>query len=257
MGVFPDNLTTLRRELHAFKPDVVHVHEPPGWSDQLGRALVSRRTDRRDLPRLLDEAVAQPRGDASLGCAASSTRPPARIAVSEAAAWTGRRWFGGEYTVIPNGVDLARRAAGPEARVGAAAAAVRRAARGAQGPAGAAVGVRRAGRARRRRACRSSAPSAPTCCATSPTRSPRSASRRSGASSDDELWRAPPRGRRSLRPLAARRELRHGPHRGVCRRHAGGRLEHRRIRRRRHQRRRRHPRPAGRPAARWPKRFSI
>ena len=27
-----------------------------------------------------------------------------RIAVSEAAAWTGRRWFGGHYRVIPNGV---------------------------------------------------------------------------------------------------------------------------------------------------------
>src|SRR5262249_28446260 len=30
----------------------------------------------------------------------------ARIAVSQAAAWTGRRWFGGEYTIVPNGVDL-------------------------------------------------------------------------------------------------------------------------------------------------------
>ncbi len=29
-----------------------------------------------------------------------------RIAVSEAAAWTGRRWFGGRYRVIPNGVNL-------------------------------------------------------------------------------------------------------------------------------------------------------
>ncbi len=29
-----------------------------------------------------------------------------RIAVSEAAAWTGRRWFGGRYRVIPNGVHL-------------------------------------------------------------------------------------------------------------------------------------------------------
>ena len=29
-----------------------------------------------------------------------------RIAVSEAAAWTGRRFHGGEYTIIPNGVDL-------------------------------------------------------------------------------------------------------------------------------------------------------
>jgi phosphatidylinositol alpha-mannosyltransferase len=38
-----------------------------------------------------------------------------RIAVSEAAAWTGRRWFGGRYRVIPNGVhvdsDAAARAA--------------------------------------------------------------------------------------------------------------------------------------------------
>ena len=29
-----------------------------------------------------------------------------RIAVSEAAAWTGRRFYGGEYRVIPNGVDV-------------------------------------------------------------------------------------------------------------------------------------------------------
>ena len=35
----------------------------------------------------------------------------ARIAVSEAAAWTGRRWFGGNYEIIPNGVDLAAAAA--------------------------------------------------------------------------------------------------------------------------------------------------
>jgi phosphatidylinositol alpha-mannosyltransferase len=29
-----------------------------------------------------------------------------RIAVSEAAAWTGRRFYGGEYRIIPNGVDV-------------------------------------------------------------------------------------------------------------------------------------------------------
>jgi phosphatidylinositol alpha-mannosyltransferase len=42
-----------------------------------------------------------------------------RIAVSEAAAWTGRRFFGGHYRVIPNGVhvdrDRARRAADRDA----------------------------------------------------------------------------------------------------------------------------------------------
>src|SRR5262249_41579550 len=31
-----------------------------------------------------------------------------RIAVSQAAAWTGRRWFGGDYRIIPNGVHLDR-----------------------------------------------------------------------------------------------------------------------------------------------------
>ena len=38
----------------------------------------------------------------------------ARIAVSEAAAWTGKRWFGGEYTIVPNGVDLDGPPAGPK-----------------------------------------------------------------------------------------------------------------------------------------------
>ncbi len=41
-------------------------------------------------------------------------RLSARIAVSEAAAWTGRRWFGGRYEVIPNGVDLAGAPNGPK-----------------------------------------------------------------------------------------------------------------------------------------------
>ena len=47
-------------------------------------------------------------------CAASSTSSPARIAVSEAAAWTGRRWFGGSYAVIPNGVDVDAAPRGPK-----------------------------------------------------------------------------------------------------------------------------------------------
>ena len=40
-------------------------------------------------------------------------RLSARIAVSEAAAWTGRRWFGGGTTIVPNGVDLEAAPAGP------------------------------------------------------------------------------------------------------------------------------------------------
>ena len=57
------------------------------------------------------------------------------------------------------------------------------------------------------------------------------------------------RGRPALRALALRRELRHGPDRGLRRWHAGDRLRHRRLQRRRHRRRRRRARPARRPAA--------
>ena len=41
-----------------------------------------------------------------LGARRLFNRLSARIAVSEAAAWTGRRWYGGDYTIIPNGVDV-------------------------------------------------------------------------------------------------------------------------------------------------------
>ena len=38
----------------------------------------------------------------------------ARIAVSDAARWTGERYFGGHYQVIPNGVDLTMAPVGPK-----------------------------------------------------------------------------------------------------------------------------------------------
>ena len=60
--------------------------------------------DGRHLPRLLREQAA-PNGIANLiGARRMLNRLHVRIAVSEAAAWTGRRFFGGHYRVIPNGV---------------------------------------------------------------------------------------------------------------------------------------------------------
>ena len=41
---------------------------------------------------------------ALIGARRKLNRLRVRIAVSEAAAWTGRRFYGGEYRVIPNGV---------------------------------------------------------------------------------------------------------------------------------------------------------
>jgi phosphatidyl-myo-inositol alpha-mannosyltransferase len=49
-----------------------------------------------------------------LGANRAFNKLSARIAVSEAAAWTGRRWFGGEYKIIPNGVDIGAAPRGPK-----------------------------------------------------------------------------------------------------------------------------------------------
>ena len=51
----------------------------------------------------------------ALGARRVFNRLSARIAVSEAAAWTGRRWFGGDYEIIPNGVDVDAAPRRPEA----------------------------------------------------------------------------------------------------------------------------------------------
>ena len=72
----------------------------------VGRRLVPRRAGGRDVPRLLDEAGPERDREPARREAQASTSLQARIAVSQAAARTGRRWFGGEYTVIPNGVDV-------------------------------------------------------------------------------------------------------------------------------------------------------
>ena len=50
----------------------------------------------------------------ALGARRMFNRLSARIAVSEAAAWTGRRWFGGRYEMVPNGVDIAAAPRGPK-----------------------------------------------------------------------------------------------------------------------------------------------
>jgi phosphatidylinositol alpha-mannosyltransferase len=99
------SVAIMRRELRAFDPDVVHVHEPPG-------PIVS--WDACSYPHApvvgTFHAYSTNRFTNWLGVLAGARRKfnqlHARIAVSEAAAWTGRRFYGGEYEVIPNGVDL-------------------------------------------------------------------------------------------------------------------------------------------------------
>jgi phosphatidylinositol alpha-mannosyltransferase len=94
-----------RRAVRAGEFDVLHVHEPVapliGWNATLGSKTPVVGTfhaySTKPLPNYIANAV---------GARRLFNRLSSRIAVSEAAAWTGRRWYGGEYTIIPNGVDV-------------------------------------------------------------------------------------------------------------------------------------------------------
>ena len=101
---------TMRRELQAGDFDVVHVHEPVapllGWD--LLRSC--------DIPMVgtfhcfSENVVSNNLGNLA-GARWRLNQLKVRVAVSEAAAWTGRRFYGGSYRIIPNGVDVPELAA--------------------------------------------------------------------------------------------------------------------------------------------------
>ncbi|MCP9490967.1 MAG: glycosyltransferase family 4 protein, partial [Solirubrobacteraceae bacterium MAG38_C4-C5] len=106
LAATPFAISTLRRELAAFAPDVVHVQEPVvpavAWD-----VLCSTRSPLvGTFHTHSTNRVAQGYVGTVLGGARRMNRLRVRIAVSEAAAWTGRRFYGGRYRVIPNGVHL-------------------------------------------------------------------------------------------------------------------------------------------------------
>jgi phosphatidylinositol alpha-mannosyltransferase len=102
----PYGLTTLRKELRAMRPDVIHVHEPS--APTIGYDLL----DSTVAPLVAtfhcysENAVSHGIANNLFGVRRKLQRVHVRIAVSEAAAWTGRRFYGGRYRVIPNGVDI-------------------------------------------------------------------------------------------------------------------------------------------------------
>jgi len=97
--------SSMLHELHTGGYDVVHVHEPLapliGWvaAERTQLPLVGTFHAYSDNPA--------PNWIANrFGARLVLSRLHVRIAVSEAAAWTGRRWYGGEYRIIPNGVHI-------------------------------------------------------------------------------------------------------------------------------------------------------
>jgi phosphatidyl-myo-inositol alpha-mannosyltransferase len=113
LGVTHYGVNTMRRELRAGGFDVVHVHEPAApamaWDACSFRGAPVVGTFHAYSTKPLPNWIAN-----GLGARRKFNQLNARIAVSQAAAWTGRRWFGGEYHVIPNGVDVDAPPVGPK-----------------------------------------------------------------------------------------------------------------------------------------------
>ncbi len=105
IGITGYALATANRELRTGGYDVVHVHEPLAplapWcvTDLVRLPLVA--TFHTYNENRVSNGIAN-----VLGARRMLNHLHVRIAVSEAAAWTARRFFGGHYRVIPNGVHV-------------------------------------------------------------------------------------------------------------------------------------------------------
>ncbi len=105
VSITPYAYATALQELRTGNYDVVHVHEP------LAPVSPWLITDRTKVPVVgtfhtynenrISNGIAN-----ALGARRMLNRLHVRIAVSEAAAWTARRFFGGHYRIIPNGVHV-------------------------------------------------------------------------------------------------------------------------------------------------------
>ena len=113
LSVFPEGVNATRRALREGGYDVVHVHEPiapfVGWDTPLSTKAPVVGTFHAYSTKAIPNHAAS-----LLGARRVFNKLSARIAVSQAAAWTGRRWFGGEYQIVPNGVDVDAAPSGPK-----------------------------------------------------------------------------------------------------------------------------------------------
>src|SRR5436190_8874750 len=113
LSAFPEGPISLRRELRTGNYDVIHVHEPlapvVGWDAAVFRGAPVVGTFHAYSTKPAPNHIGN-----LLGARRRFNQLSARIAVSQAAAWTGWRWFGGDYTIIPNGVDLDAAPTGPK-----------------------------------------------------------------------------------------------------------------------------------------------
>jgi phosphatidylinositol alpha-mannosyltransferase len=102
---YAPNVSALRRELREGGYDVVHIHEPVvpcvGWDTLMSCGIPMVGTFHCYSTNAVSNGIA-----VGIGARRRLNRLKVRIAVSEAAAWTGERFYGGRYRVIPNGVAV-------------------------------------------------------------------------------------------------------------------------------------------------------
>jgi phosphatidylinositol alpha-mannosyltransferase len=112
LALTPGGIQRLRRELEDGGFDVVNIHEPVAptlsWDAVRfdGAALVG--TFHTYGTNAVTHGVAR-----GMGAGRRMRHLHGRIAVSEAAAWTAERFFGGRYAIVPNGVTLPATAPAP------------------------------------------------------------------------------------------------------------------------------------------------
>jgi phosphatidylinositol alpha-mannosyltransferase len=104
----PPGVLAMRRELREGGYDVLHIHEPVvpllGWDALCSTVpeLPLVGTFHTYSENALTNGIAN-----VLGARRRMNHLHVRIAVSQAAAWTARRFYGGRYRIVPNGVHLA------------------------------------------------------------------------------------------------------------------------------------------------------
>ncbi|MGI8414570.1 MAG: flippase-like domain-containing protein [Solirubrobacteraceae bacterium] len=105
VALTPYAVSTMHHELRTGGYDVVHIHEPvvplSGWVAADWTRLPLVGTFHTYSENRFTNGIAN-----LIGARRVLNRLHVRIAVSQAAEWTARRFFGGHYRVIPNGVHV-------------------------------------------------------------------------------------------------------------------------------------------------------
>lgn len=105
IGIAPENVVRLRHELATGGFDVVHLHEPVApmvcWD-----AVAYARAPLVGTFHCYSTSPSPHHVAALLGARRRLNHLHVRLAVSRAAEWTARRFYGGRYRIVPNGVAL-------------------------------------------------------------------------------------------------------------------------------------------------------